>query len=321
MPDMNLNPFIAKLDAFQQRHKWLAVGYAVIKKYGDDNGGYQAALLTYYGFLSLFPLLLVIVTILQIWFSNNAPVRDDVLASIGHFFPLLTSQLQANIHSMHKTGLGLLIGLVITIYGARGVADALRHALDNMWQVPRNKRAGFPKNILHSMSIIAAGAVSFVAVVAVSAFSSSLGHALWTKILLNVLGFLLLTAVFGFIFRIATFGRVPLRWMYSGASVAGFVTQLLLTFGGLIIKHQLQHLNSVYGTFAVVLGLLFWIYLLAQVIVYAAEVDTVRHLKLWPRSMTSTMETTADRIAYRRYAKIEERVSNERISVDFRKAK
>lgn len=319
MQGMNIGALTQKLDAWQQRHKWAAIVYAVIKKYGEDSGGYQAALLTYYGFLALFPLLLVVVTVLQIWFVNNATVRTDVTSSIGHFFPLLTAPLQENIHSMHKTGLGLIVALLITIYGARGVADALRYALDNMWQVPKNKRAGFPKNIFHSLSIIAAGAVSFVAVVAVSAFSSSLGHAMWVKVLLNILGFLLLTAVFGFIFRIATFGRVPLRWMYSGASVAGFVTQLLLTFGGLLVKHQLQHLNSLYGTFAVVLGLLFWIYLLAQVIVYAAEVDTVRHLHLWPRSITKELETPADREAYERYAKIEQRANNERIRARFTK--
>jgi len=314
---MNLNKRIHKLDAWQQKHPLLGFPYAVIKKYGDDSGGYQAALLTYYGFLSLFPLLLVLVTVLQLWFHNDDHLRTDVLQSIGHYFPLLNDQLQRNIHSIGKTGLGLVIGLLITFYGARGVADALRHILDNLWQVPKNQRSGFPKNILHSFSIMFCGTLAFVAAVAISAFSNSLGHAMWIKLFLNVLGFVSITVVLGIIFRVATFGRVPFKYMFLGAGVAGCIIQVLLTFGGLILKHQLQNLNSLYGTFAVVLGLIFWIYLLAQVVVYAAEVDTVRHLQLWPRSITPELQTEADRTAYKLYAKTESRLREEHVRVEF----
>jgi uncharacterized BrkB/YihY/UPF0761 family membrane protein len=214
-----------------------------------------------------------------------------------------------------------VIGLLITFYGARGVADALRHILDNLWQVPKSERSGFPKNILHSFSIMFCGSLAFVAAVAISAFSNSLGHAMWVKLFLNVLGFLSITLVLGIIFRVATFGRVPIKYMFLGASVAGMIVQALLTFGGLILKHQLQNLNSLYGTFAVVLGLLFWIYLLAQVVVYAAEVDTVRHLSLWPRSITPELRTQADHQAYKLYAKTESRLRDERVRVEFEDSK
>lgn len=317
MQSMNLNALVHKLDAWQQKHPILGFPYAVIKKYGDDNGGYQAALLTYYGFLSLFPLLLVLVTVLQLWFHNDDHIRTDVVQSIAHYFPLLNDQLQHNIHSMSKTGLGLVIALLITFYGARGVADALRYILDNMWQVPKSERSGFPKNILHSLSIMICGSLAFVGAVGISAFSNTLGHAMWVKVFLNLLGFATITLVLGLIFRVATFGRVPIKYMFLGAGVAGFIMQVLLTFGGLILKHQLQNLNSLYGTFAVVLGLLFWIYLLAQVVVYAAEVDTVRHLSLWPRSITSELRTEADHKAYKMYAKTETRLREEHVRVDF----
>lgn len=317
MQTMQFNTLIAKFDKLQQKHPSLGFPYAVVKKYSDDDGGHQAALLTYYGFLALFPLLLVVVTLLQLWFHNNEHVRADVLQSIARYFPLLNEQLQRNIHGMGRTGFGLVAGLLITFYGARGVADALRYTLDNMWQVPKNQRSGFPKNVLHSLSIMLCGSLAFVAAVAVSAFSSSLGHALWVKLVLNVLGFVEITVVLGVIFRVATFGRVPIRYMFLGAGVAAFIIQLLLTFGGLLLKHQLQNLNSLYGTFAVVLGLLFWIYLLAQAVVYAAEVDTVRHLRLWPRSITPQLQTSADRNAYKMYAKTERRINEERVNVAF----
>src|SRR5207253_11236563 len=123
---MNINRLVQKIDSWQQRRPTVAFVYAVVKKYGEDNGGYQAALLTYYGFLSLFPLLLVLVTLLELWFHNDPTVRQEVSTSVGHFFPLLGQQLQRQIHGMRGAGVGLVIGVLITMYGARGAADAFR---------------------------------------------------------------------------------------------------------------------------------------------------------------------------------------------------
>src|SRR5690242_16862816 len=150
---MDINRVVRKLDRAQQRRSVPAFVYALFKKYGDDNGGYQAALLTYYGFLSLFPLLLVLVTLLQLWFRNDHVVQQEVSTSVGHFFPLLGTQLQENIHGMRRAGVGLVVGLLITLYGARGAADAFRYTIDNMWQIPKTKRVGFPRNMLHSLAI------------------------------------------------------------------------------------------------------------------------------------------------------------------------
>lgn len=315
---MDISSFLRRVDRFQQKHAFIGFPLAVIKKYGDDSGGYQAALITYYGFLSLFPLLLVLVTVLHIWFQDNPQLRLDVSASVGYYFPLLGQQLQSSIHSAKGAGLGLAIGLLFTLYGARGVADASRFALDNMWQVPRSERAGFPKNILQSFAIMLCGAAGFMATIAVSTFSSGLGHALWVKILLNVVGIMLMSLVLGVVFWIATAGRIPFKHMMVGATVAAFAIQLLLTFGGFLVAHQLHTLDSVYGTFAIVLGLLFWIYLLAQIVAYAAEADTVRHLQLWPRSLTGgKLQTDADRRAYRLYAKTEKYLKDEKVKVGF----
>jgi YihY family inner membrane protein len=315
---MDINRVTKKVDGWQQRRTPLAFAYAVIKKYGEDNGGYQAALLTYYGFLSLFPLLLVLVTVLQIWFHNDPVLRAEVSTSIGHFFPLLGSQLQHEIHGMRNAGIGLIIGILITIYGARGAADAFRFALDNMWQIPKNKRVGFPKSILHSLAILASGVLGFAATAFVSSFTATLGHATWVKVLANVSGFLILTFVLGYAFRIATSGRIRYRYMLLGAAVAALIIQLLLSFGGIILSHQLQHMDSVYGTFAIVLGLLFWMYLLAQVIIYAAEIDTVRHFHLWPRSLSGQLRTRADKHAYKLYAQSEKYIEKEHIGVRFK---
>lgn len=306
-----------KADAFQQKHAVLAFPYAVIKKFGEDNGGYQAALLTHYGFLSLFPLLLVLITVLHLAFNNNQDFQQQILGSVGSYFPLLGDQLTDNIGNMGKTGLGLVIGILFTLYGARGAADALRFALDNMWQIRKEDRSGFPKNIIRSFSMIGVGALGFIATAGASVITSGLGKMIWVKILVNILGFGILTAAIAVTFRIATSKKIGFRQLWVGSVIAGFVIQLLLTFGGLLVSNQLRGLDDLYGTFAIVLGLLFWIYLLAQVIIYAAEVDTVRAYRLWPRSLQADEPTDADKRAYKLHAKTETYIDQQDVHVAY----
>ena len=315
---MQISNLINAIDAFQQRHPAIALPYAILKKYGDDNGGYQAALITYYGFLSLFPLLLVVLTIIQIIFHNNPDVRHEVSQSIGHFFPGLGTSLETNVHTMGKSGVGLAVGLLITFYGARGAADALRHTLNNIWQVPRMRRTGFPKGLWQSIQIMLAGAVGFAATIAVSSFSAALGHAVWVKILANIAGLGVVFGILLFVFSTTTARKVPAKDMMVGTAIAATIMQLLLTFGGLLVAHQLKNLDTLYGTFAVVLGMLFWIYLLAQVIVYAIEIDSVRHLHLWPRAIQNDKPTPQDLRAYELYAHVDRYIAKEEVDVRFK---
>jgi membrane protein len=316
---MSITPIINALDAFQQKHPLLALPYAIIKKYGDDDGGYQAALITYYGFLSIFPLLLVLVTVLQLWFGDDLAVRHEVTEGISRFFPLLGDQLQQNVHSIGKSGLGLIIGILVTIYGARGAADVFRHIMNNIWQVPRMRRAGFPHNIISSLVIMLATAFGFGASVLVSGFSATLGHAVWVKVLANIAGFAVMLGLFLFVARAATMRRVPVKDMIVGSTFAAVAIQILLTFGSIMVAHQLKNLNALYGTFAIVLGLLFWIYLLAQVIIYAVEIDSVRHLKLWPRGLQGDKPTEADLRAYELYARVDQFIPKEEIDIRFKR--
>lgn len=317
---MNLDKIVTKLDAFQQKRPWLSFPHAVIKKYGEDSGGFHAALLTYYGFVSLFPLLLVLVTVVQLGFRSDPAFQQEISENVGRFLPLVGDELQQNIHGMKSVGIGLMIGLLFSLYGARGGADAFRFAIDNMWQIPKNKRAGFPKNILHSMAIIGAAAAGFAATVAVSIFTADLGHAWWVKVIANLAGFGIVALVLGYAYRIAMGGRLRLRYMMLGATIAATLIQLLLSFGSILLAHELHNLSGTYGTFAVVLGMLFWLYLLSQIILFSAEIDTVRHFGLWPRSLSGKLQTDHDHAAYDLYAKTEKYVPNETIRTKFKPA-
>jgi membrane protein len=302
----------------QQKHAFIGFPYAVVKKFGDDHGGYQAALLTHYGFLSLFPLMLVLITALHLIFSSNEALQADILASVSAYFPLLGEELTSNIDGMDgKTGIGLIIGILFTLYGARGAADAMRFALDNMWQIPKEYRSSFPKSLIRSLSMMGVGALGLLATAGASVLTSGLGKAVWVKVVVNILGFIILSAAMTATFRIATSRKIGTKSLWVGATIAAFVIQLLLTFGGILVSNQLKGLDSLYGTFAIVLGLLFWIYLLAQVIVYAAEIDTVRAFKLWPRSLIAEEPTPADKKAYALRAKTETYIDQQEVDVNY----
>jgi len=320
----NKNPFekIGRwVDRFQQRHKSLAFPYAVVKKYGDDDAGHQAALITYYGFLSLFPLLLVATSIVDLLASSHPELQNQLNKLISEYLPIVGDSLQNSIHSSHRSGIALLVGLLFTIYGARGIADVVRNVLDHAWAIPRSKRSGFPLNVIKSFTLLlGAGLGILAAATLASVATSALGHAWYWRAVPLLINACLLYFIFMFVFLIGTSRRFKRKNLRLGAVLATIGILILQTIGGYLITHHLKNLTGLYGQFALVLALLFWIYLQAQVFVYAAEINVVSAYKLWPRSLVQPPLTPADRKAYQLYAeKAAYRPSpEEEVSVTFR---
>jgi YihY family inner membrane protein len=311
---------LVRLDAFQQKHRAFAFPYAVVKKYGDDEAGHQSALITYYGFLSLFPLLIVATSVVDLIAQHNMHLRTKLLADINTYFPIVGNQLQAQVHTHSKTGLALFLGILVTLYGARGIADAVRGALDHAWAVPKVKRSGFPKNILKSVGLLFGAGLGllFTAVLA-SYATSAFGHSLIFRLVPVVVNIGLLYLIFMYTFLIGTSRHHRRKDLRLGAVFAAIGLLLLQTLGGYLITHQLHNLQGLYGQFALVLAILFWIYLQAQVFTYAIEISVVHTYKLWPRSLTGKSLTHADQEAFRMYAEKEayRRKPEEAITVTF----
>lgn len=277
---------IKNIDSLQKRHKSLSFIYAVIRKYGDDEAGYQVALITYYGFLSLFPLLIVTTSLLQLTLHGNSGFRSKIIGSLTNYFPIIGSQLQGDIHSLRRSGLGLILGILIILYGSRGVADAIRHALNQLWQVPRNKWLGFPKSAVNSLSIIVIGGIGMLLAGILSSFAAGLGHSFIIRIISSLVSMTVILVVILAIFKVGlATDKISKKALLISASTATIGIQILQSLGGYIVTHELKNLSSLYGTFALVLGILFWIYLQTQVVIYSVEVGIVYEMKLWPRSI------------------------------------
>ena len=100
-----------------------------------------------------------------------------------------------------------------------------------------------------------------------------------------LISLILNVGVFWLSFRIATAWQVPWRELRTGAAIAAVCWQVLQVVGGYVVSHQLHRASELYGTFGIVLGLLAWLFLQAEVTLYAAEADVVLARRLWPRSV------------------------------------
>ncbi|HSW37680.1 MAG TPA: YihY/virulence factor BrkB family protein [Candidatus Saccharimonadales bacterium] len=277
---------LQKIDRFQRHHPLIGFPYAVVKKYGEDETGYQAALLTYYGFLSLFPLLLVLTTFLTIIAGSHPHLRQSIIGSTAAYFPILGNQLSEHVYSLHKSGLALIVGLLFTLYGARGVADAFIHGVNHIWRIPKNERAGFPLSMVKSLAVMLIGGTGFIAAAIITTYAAAAGRGLVFQGFSIFINLVILFWLFLFLINVSLPRNVSLKDISVGAAIAAIGLVVLQNVGGYVLAHQLKSLDALYSNFAIVLGLLFWIYLQSQMVYYAVEVAAVRSKRLWPRGLS-----------------------------------
>jgi membrane protein len=313
-----MNPIrwaLGRADQAQQGRRWLAFPFAVWKKFGDDQAGYLAALIAYYGFFSLFPLLLVFVTVMGVVLRSHPGLRDSVLHSTLAQFPVIGTEIRVN--SLHASGLALVIGIVGALWAGLGVTQAAQNAMNTVWHVPRTERPNFFVSRVRGLILLAVLGTITVAATVVSGLGTARGTLVAVRVL-TVLGSLALNlAMYLVAFRVLTRRRLSWRDVFAGACVGAVAWTILQFFGTFYVSHQVAGAKATYGTFAFVIGLLVWIYLGAQVTLYAAEVNVVRREHLWPRSLTGSPLTEADRRAYGAIAGADQQVDQEDVQVHF----
>lgn len=291
-----MHKIVRTLNSFQQNHRLPAFICAVIKKYDEDEAGHQAALLTYYAFLSLFPLLLVLTTLTEYIPVSHTTIQDSIIKGTTNYFPVLGDQLSAHVHTLHKNGLALIIGLLFTLYGARGVADAFRNGIQHLWKIPKAERDGFPKSMLKSLSIILVAGLGFIVASVSLGLAGSAGQGLAFRLLTIAINLLVWSGLFILLINISLPRHVPFSETRAAAITAAIGLVIVQVLGGYLLKRELKHLDALYSYFALALGLLFWIYLQVQVLFYSLEIAAVRSQKLWPRSLIGNQPTAVDEL-------------------------
>ena len=284
-------------DRFQQRVAPLAFVGAVVKKYGDDRGGSLAALIAYYGFLSLFPLLLLLVTVLGIVVGGDSALAHRIEHSALSQFPVIGTQIGTNLHELHqRSALGLVVGIAGLLWGSQGASQAGQFAMAEIWNVPAVVRPNYWRRLARTGLMTAALGVFLVVSTGLAGIVTFAGGRSWPERAGGlVLSLVVNIALYLVAFRTLTPRQVETRELVPGTFFGGAGWTVLQLVGTLLVDHLLRNTSQVYGFFAVVLGLLAYISVVAQLSLYAAELNVVRARRLWPRSFVQPPLTEADR--------------------------
>ena len=305
---------LEKLDRFQQRHSTLALPLAVVKKFSDDQAGPLAALIAYYGFFSVFPLLLLFTTVLGFVLHGNPSAQHAVLHSALKQFPIVGNQIQA--HALTGSGLALAVGIVGTVFSGLGVTLAAQNAFNRVYAVPKRERPNFISARLRGLGmLLVLGTLQAVSTAASGLVSGGFGGA-GLRIAGIALSLAMNLVLFFATFRLLTDDSVPTRELWPGVITAAILWEILQAVGGVYIGHVVRGASNTYGTFATVIGLITWLHLGAQAVVYAAELNTVLTHDLWPRSLWGA-EREEDRRTLTGIARTEEKEPPQRVDVRF----
>jgi YihY family inner membrane protein len=313
-----IKKLVRRFDAYQQSHNSMAFVIGVARKYVEDRGPSLAALLAYYGVLSLFPLLLVLFTALGLIFSHDPSLRNRVIHSALSQFPVVGKSLDGHdaISELRAKGLGLAVGLVGLFWGSLGVTKAGQRAMADVWNVPQLNRPRFARRIGRGMEFLGVLVLDVILSTALAGLVTFGGHALWLQVVAVVLGLVINVALFLLGFRILTPNSVATTTLVRGAAIAALSWSVLQYLGTWLVGHELRHASQLYGYFGSILGLVSFLFVAAEITLVAAEINVVRARHLYPRSLTPPF-TAADEAVLTALARQSQRFVAETVYVEF----
>jgi len=317
---------VERLDGFQRRHPSVGFPLAVLYKFVDDQGVYLAALITYYGFLSLFPLLLLLASVVGFALQSDPDLQARIIDSTVSQFPIIRDEL-ADPKGLQGSTAAVVVGLLIALYGALGVAQAIQNAMNTAWAVPRNRRPNPIRARLRSLLLLLTSGLAVLAATFLSAIvSSASAYGVSPTIALRagaaLAGVLLNAMVLVVMFRVATARPLRKRDVLPGAFTAAVFWQVLQLFGTAYVGYVFKGASTTYGVFSLVFGLLAWLFLGALFLVLCVELNVVRAKQLFPRALLTVFTdnvdlTDADKRAYADTAGAQRLKEFERIAVTY----
>jgi YihY family inner membrane protein len=308
---------VRRVDRFQQRHAVIGFPWAVLQKFGNDQAGSKAALMAYYGLFALFPLLLLFTTILGFVLSGDPALRHQLINSALGNFPVIGDQLRSEAHPLRGNTVALAFGIAGTIYGSLGIGLASQNAMNTVWNIPYVRWPNIWKRYLRTFGIIGILGLTSLTSTVLAAFTTAVAHGAGAVIVGAAAAAAVNFGLFLLAFMVLTAEQLRVRDVVLGAAIASVFWEALQLAGTWYVSRALRHAGPVYGFFAVVIALLSWLAFGAQLVLWAAEINVVRRYHLWPRSITQPPLTKADRLVFRRLARMEVRRPEMTITTSF----
>lgn len=289
---------LRRLDRYQRTNDWLSFPIGVLKKFAGDKAGYLAALVAYFGFFSLFPLMLAFTSILGFVVTDPEDQREFSDAAADQI-PVVGDIIRDTAGSLEGSVIAIVIGLALALWSGLRIVDAMQNAMNDVWDLPRVARPKLVERRVKGLLMLAVIGGGLVGSIVASNVASLVGAipgagkvAIWggsalISILLYLVGYQLLT-------------DKPLPWrdLWPGAIFGGLSWWALQTFGSVYITNQQQSAGETYGQFASIIALFAFLFLAAQLSILGAEISVVKARKLWPRSLVPGEFTTADLEAF-----------------------
>jgi YihY family inner membrane protein len=273
-------------DEVQQRRTATAVPVAVVRKFSDDQGGRLAGQISYASFMAVFPMLIVLLTGLGVVLHGDPHLQEDIVNSALKQFPVVGSDISMNVHQLSAGGtFGLYLGLIWLMYGVLRLSRSAQVMMARVWDIERDDLPGFWLWLPRAAGFLLVIGVGFIgagALAGLGAFGGFGGYSVWIG---SLASFAVNIAMYWCAYRILVHLPPQHRVLWPGALFAGSIWTALQFAGAQLVAHQLKHLSNLYGTFATVLGLIWWLALGATISVYGAELNSVVSRNLWPRSL------------------------------------
>ena len=308
---------VRRVDRFQQRHTVIAFPWAVMQKFGNDQAGGKAALMAYYGLFALFPLLLLLATVLGFVLAGNAALREQMINSALGSIPVIGEQLRSHVHPLEGSNTALIIGIIGTVYGSIGVGFAAQNAMNTVWNIPFVRWPNIWNRYLRTFGVIGILGLAVLSSTALTTFGTAIANSVAATVFSIAGSFAVNLGLFLLAFMVLTAEPLRPRDVAVGVACAAVFWQALQLIGTWYVTRGLAQASPTYGIFAIVITLLSWLYLGSHATLLAAEINVVLRYRLWPRSVTQPPLTRADRLTLARLALMETRRPEQVVTASF----
>lgn len=317
---------LQRLDDLQRRKPALGFPLAVVYKFFDDQGNYLAAVVTYYAFLAILPMLLIASSVLGFLLQDDPQLKEQLLDSALAQFPIVGQQLGSP-EGIQGSTQAVVVGIVVSLWGVTNLGQAAQNTLNAAWGIPRNTRLNPVHGRGRSIVLMVTGGLGVLVVAIVPNLANRMGlipgsSTAVGRALVEVLVVAVTAVVLSWMMAYGSSLHHSLRTVLPGGVLIAVLWSLLQSAGGFYVARVVSRASDVNGIFALVLGLIVLIYVGAVIALLGIEVNVVRARRLYPRALltpfTDDVELTeADRRVYTQYAKAQRHKGFERIEVVF----
>jgi YihY family inner membrane protein len=280
---------LQKLDRAQKSSAPLSVAVATVKKFSEDQSANLAAMIAFWAFFSVFPLFLVLVTLLAIFLP--ASDKNSVLGHVAEMFPLLDPK---TVNGLSGAWWTIVLGLATALWSGSGVVRTAQFAFNSVWGIPPSQQPSLIKQTLRSVMVLATIGAGLVLTTLLSGVVASSASGVNLGAVARIAGYVLSAAldvgIFLAAFRILTDRDVSIRDVLPGAILSGIAFFVLQELSTLIISRYLKNAQSTYGHFATVITILWWFYLQSIITMLGAQLNVVLKQHSYPRSLTGAAQ-------------------------------